>query len=100
MKPLYHCAACGRLSTFLPSYKFISGKFYCDSEECRVKLNKEQTEWLQTYDRKTWSLSTHNCKCGYGDLLRQGFVVNRRTMEMPDLFITLSGLTALSGNRE
>lgn len=29
MKPLYHCAKCGRLSTVLSSYKCIEAQLYC-----------------------------------------------------------------------
>lgn len=29
MKPLYHCAKCGRLSTVLSSYKSVGAQHYC-----------------------------------------------------------------------
>ena len=52
----------------------------------------DQIAWLASYDRVTGSLSTVAAKdCGYGDLLKAGYVVNRGPDEMPDLFITQAG---------
>lgn len=52
----------------------------------------KQIQWLSSYDRNTGALSTHAAAdCGYGDLLKAGYVVNRRTAEMPDLYITAIG---------
>lgn len=49
----------------------------------------QQIAWLASYDRKTGALSTHAAKdCGYGDLLRAGYVIDRGPEGMPDLFIT------------
>jgi hypothetical protein len=59
-------------------------------------MTKEQREWLASYDRKTWALSTYAARhCGYGDLLREGYVINRGPDEMPDLYITSPGILAL-----
>jgi hypothetical protein len=53
-------------------------------------------EWLATFDRRTDSMSTHAARdCGYGDMLRCGYVVNRGTDEIPDLYITTEGKRAL-----
>lgn len=52
----------------------------------------EQIAYLATYNRDTGSLSTLGAEnCGYGDLLRAGYLINRGTPEMPDLFITQAG---------
>jgi hypothetical protein len=53
--------------------------------------------WLASYNRDTGSLSTEAAKhCGYGDAIRFGYVVNRGTSEMPDLFITATGKSAVA----
>lgn len=53
--------------------------------------------WLASFDRDTGSLSTVAAEgCGYGDALRAGYVVNRGTAEMPDLFITALGRGAVA----
>lgn len=49
----------------------------------------QQIAWLASYDRATGALSTYAAKdCGYGDLLRAGYVIDRGQEGMPDLFIT------------
>jgi len=60
-------------------------------------MTQEQARWLASYNPKTGSLSTYAAKdCGYGDLLRAGYVINRGPDEMPDLFITPAGREATS----
>lgn len=57
----------------------------------------DQLVWLASYNRETGALSTHAArKCGYGDMLNAGYVVNRQTLEMPDLFITEAGRAAVA----
>lgn len=57
----------------------------------------KQMQWLASYDRDTGALSTEAAtECGYGDFLKAGYVVNRRTAEMPDLFITAVGKDAVA----
>lgn len=52
----------------------------------------QQIAWLASYDRKTGALSTHAAQgCGYGDILRAGYVIDRGPEGMPDLFITEVG---------
>lgn len=52
----------------------------------------KQMQWLASYNRDTGSLGTHDAAdCGYGDLLKAGYMVNRQTAEMPDLYITEVG---------
>lgn len=59
-------------------------------------MTKDQMEWLDSYSRETGSLSTYAAfKCGYGDAIKAGLVVNRGPDEMPDLFITAKGIEAL-----
>lgn len=59
-------------------------------------MTKEQRKWLESYDRETYSLSTHKARnCGYGDLLKAGYVTDRGPPSMPDLFITPAGVMAL-----
>ena len=59
-------------------------------------MTNEQRKWLETYNRETGSLSTIAAKdCGYRDLLRAGYVINRGPDTMPDLFITLAGRASL-----
>lgn len=57
----------------------------------------KQIEWLASYDRETGSLSTYAAReCGYGDMLKMGYVTNRGPDEMPDLFITGTGIQAVA----
>lgn len=59
-------------------------------------MTQEQFNWLSTFDPETGSLSTYGAKdCGYGDMLRAGYVVNRGPEGMPDLFITAAGHAAI-----
>lgn len=52
----------------------------------------KQLEWLATYDRETGALSTYAAReCGYGDMERLGYVVNRGAGTIIDLFITAAG---------
>lgn len=59
-------------------------------------MTKEQRKWLESYDRENYSLSTYEARnCGYGDLLKAGYVVDRGPPSMPDLSITSDGVMAL-----
>jgi hypothetical protein len=59
-------------------------------------VSNEQLRWLAGHNPKTGSLSTYGAKdCGYGDVLREGLVIDRGAFGMPDLFITEAGRAAL-----
>ena len=62
-------------------------------------MTDAQREWLATFDRKTGFLSLHVGRiCGYRDLIRLGYVANRGSELMPELFITAKGLIFLERN--
>lgn len=63
-------------------------------------MTKDPMQWLATFDPDTGALSTYAAReCGYGDMLMAGYVINRGTAEMPDLFITEAGRRALRTDR-
>lgn len=58
-----------------------------------VDTKMNQLDWLASYDRVTGELSVYAAReCGYGDMLRRGYVENRGPDAMPDLFITAAGI--------
>ncbi len=59
-------------------------------------MTKKQRKWLESYNRENYSLSTYKARnCGYGDLLKAGYIANRGPPLMPNLFITPDGIMAL-----
>lgn len=59
-------------------------------------LPTSQIAWLASYNRETGELSTYAASsCGYGDMLRAGYVENRGPDAMPDLYITEAGLAVV-----
>jgi hypothetical protein len=60
-------------------------------------MTQAQRKYLFSYDRKTLALSTYESRsCGYGDLLKIGFVSNRGSDQIPDLYITRLGIEYFS----
>lgn len=51
MKPLYHCANCGRLSTRLASYFRSEDKTYCDTPPCSGTVNNITTAYARLTTR-------------------------------------------------